>query len=137
MHIRKAGKKELPSIVALARRLGLDYEGMEKDAFWAAEADGQVVGIVGLKRHADCLELCALGVDPEFRGQGIAKSLVEALAAGTPGDLHLATIIPSFFEARGFVKTEGSPGTFSEKRQTVWCEGCDIRLCTVMMRRRP
>ena len=137
MRIRKAGSKDIPSLVALAASLGLDYEGMDGDTFWAAEADGRVVGLVGLKRHADCQELCALGVDPVFRQRGLGRGLVEALVGGTPGDIYLATVIPAFFESCGFERPSTAPKTFAEKRLTAWCEGCDTRLCTVMVRRRP
>ena len=138
MRVRKAGAADLPSCVGLARNLGLDYPGMEADALWVAEDDrGRVVGAVALKRHPDCLELCALGVDPGSRGKGVAKALVEALMTEAPGAVHLATIIPGFFESCGFVRTSGIPATFPARRGTAWCEGCPRERCTVMLRTRP
>jgi N-acetylglutamate synthase-like GNAT family acetyltransferase len=135
MRVRKARTADLPQIVELARTLGLDYPGMERDDFWVAEDEGRLIGLVGLKKHADCLELCALGVDPGHRGKGIAKSLAEALIAGARAEIHLATVRPVFFEALGFEKTTDVPRAFLEKRKTAWCEGCDARLCTVMVRK--
>ena len=135
MHVRKALPEDLPRAVELARTLGLDYSGMEGDDLWVAEGEGRVVGLVVLKKHADCLELCALGVDPARRGKGIAKALVSALMAAASGDVHLATVIPHFFETCGFKKTGKVPATFPAKRKTPWCEGCDARLCTVMVRK--
>jgi N-acetylglutamate synthase-like GNAT family acetyltransferase len=139
MRVRKAATSDLLSIVGLARSLDLDYPGMEGDALWVAEADrDRIVGAVALKKHPDCLELCALGVDPGFRGKGLAKALVEALVAGAPGAVHLATIIPGFFESCGFriIKTD-IPATFPAKRKTAWCEGCPRERCTVMLRKKP
>ncbi|NTV81970.1 MAG: GNAT family N-acetyltransferase, partial [Candidatus Aminicenantes bacterium] len=102
MSVRKAIPEDLRPAVRLAERLGLDYPGLEADPLWVAAAeDGRIVGLVALKTHPDCLELCALGVDPEQRGQGIAGKLVEALLAAAPGDVHLATVIPGFFETCG------------------------------------
>ncbi len=102
-----------------------------------AEESGEIVGLVALKKHPDCLELCALGVDPGSRGKGIANALVEALMAEAPGDVHLATVIPGFFESCGFYTTKDVPATFPAKRETAWCEGCRQELCTVMLRKKP
>jgi N-acetylglutamate synthase-like GNAT family acetyltransferase len=137
MHIRKTGPGEAAPAVELARKLGLDYPGMDADEVWVADDEGEIIGVVALKKHPDCLELCALGVDPGFRGKGVAKALVEALMAEAPGDVHLATIIPGFFETRGFARTQDVPGSFPEKRKTAWCEGCPRERCTVMLRKKP
>ena len=136
MSVRKALPEDLRPAVDLARRLALDYPGLEADPLWIAAAeDGRIVGLVALKTHPDCLELCALGVDPEERGRGTAKALVEALMAEAPGQVHLATVIPGYFEACGFRTIEDDiPATFPAKRQTAWCEGCPREHCTVMLR---
>jgi N-acetylglutamate synthase-like GNAT family acetyltransferase len=134
MHVRKALPEDMPQAVSLAMSLGLDYPGMEKEELWVAEEERRIVGIVGLKRHPDCLELCALGVEADRRGKGVAKALVETLMAEVPGPVHLATVIPAFFEARGFERTPDVPRSFIEKRRTSWCDGCDLSLCTVMLR---
>lgn len=136
MRVRRALPEDLPPAVDLARALGLDYPGMEADALWVAEEDGRIRGLVALKDHDDCRELCALGVDPAFRGRGAARALVEALMAEAPGVVHLATIIPGFFEACGFSRCREVPATFPAKRKTPWCEGCPQERCTVMSRAR-
>lgn len=138
MSVRKARPEDVGPAVALARRLGLDYPGLEDDPLWVAEGrDGRVAGLVALKTHPDCLELCALGVEPGQRGKGIAGNLVEALLAEASGDVHLATVIPGFFEACGFhIIKEDIPATFPAKRLTAWCDGCPRERCTVMIRKR-
>lgn len=137
MRTRKALPRDVPAAVALAETLGLDFPGLAGDALWVAEDGGRIVGLVALKVHDDCRELCALGVHPDFRGRGAARDLVEALMAGAPGDVHLATIIPGFFEGCGFVRAVEVPAAFPAKRQTAWCEGCPRERCTVMVRRKP
>jgi N-acetylglutamate synthase-like GNAT family acetyltransferase len=137
MRVREAGEADLPQVVELARSLDLDYPGMERDRFWVAEEGGRVVGAVTLKEHPDGLELCALGVAPSHRRKGTARALVEALLAEAPGTVYLATIIPGFFEDLGFERALDVPRSFVEKRQTEWCDGCDRRLCTVMVRKVP
>lgn len=137
MRIRKALPPDIPEAFELARRLGLDDPGLAQDAIWVAEDAGRIAGLVALRRHPDCLELYALGVEPRYRGRGLAKALVEALMAEAPGDIHLATVIPEFFEGCGFhVIREGIPETFPAKRLTAWCEGCLRERCTVMRRTR-
>lgn len=137
MHVRKARPEDIHSAVELAGTLGLDYPGMESDMIWVAEESGVILGLVALKKHPDCWELCGLGVNPRSRKQGLGKALVEALMAEAPGDVHLATIIPGFFETCGFEKTVSVPAIFPEKRKTAWCESCPQDLCTVMLRRTP
>jgi len=135
MRVRKAGTADFPQIVELAKTLGLDYPRLEEDGFWLAEEDRRIVGLVGLKKHPDCLELCALGVEPAHRKRGVAKALVAALMAEAEGDVHLATVVPGFFKSCGFEEAPVVPATFRKKRRTSWCEGCDARRCTVMVRK--
>jgi N-acetylglutamate synthase-like GNAT family acetyltransferase len=137
MRTRKARPEDVPRAVELARRLDLDHPGMESDRLWVAEESEEIVGIVALKKHPDCLELCGLGVEPRFRGKGFGKDLVEALMAAAPGRVHLATIIPEFFKACGFEKSADIPAAFPEKRKTAWCDGCPQERCTVMARKKP
>jgi N-acetylglutamate synthase-like GNAT family acetyltransferase len=135
MGVRKARLEDISSAVRLARSLGLEYPDLEGDALWVAEERGKIVGLVALKEHPDCRELCALGVEPRLRGRGLAKTLVEALVAAAPGDVHLATIIPGFFTRCGFhIIRTGIPATFPAKRRTAWCDGCPQERCTVMRR---
>jgi len=137
MRVRKALPPDIPAALELAQKLGLDYPDLGTDALWVAEDGGRIIGLVALKTHPDCLELCALGVEPDRRGRGVARALVEAVAAEAPGDVHLATIIPGFFESCGFVRARDIPATFPGRRETFWCEGCPQERCTIMLRRKP
>jgi N-acetylglutamate synthase-like GNAT family acetyltransferase len=132
MRIRKAKKADFPQILELAGMYSLDYSGMEADDFWVAEERGEIRGICGLKKHHDCLELCSLGVDEKCRHQGLAKQLVLALLQKIKGEIHLATIIPEFFEKFGFNKTSRIPGSMIKKSE--WCAGCNREQCTIMSR---
>lgn len=133
MPIRKAAKADFPDIIRLARRLNLDYAGMDSDSFWVAEEGLRILGMVGLKKHAECLELCALGVEEKWRGRGWGGQLVQALLREAPGDLHLATVIPDFFARFGFVKADAVPPSMVKKAE--WCAGCRPELCTVMVKK--
>jgi N-acetylglutamate synthase-like GNAT family acetyltransferase len=132
MRVRKAKKADFPDIIRLAKMYNLDYSGMEADDFWVAEESGRIRGICGLKKHLECSELCALGVDEEVRGRGWGGQLVRAVLRDAPGELYLATVMPSFFARCGFEKTDVVPGSMVKKAE--WCAGCTPELCTVMVR---
>ena len=57
MRVRKAHLDDIPRAVELARRLDLDYPGMELDRLWVAEESVEIVGRVALKEQPDCLAL--------------------------------------------------------------------------------
>jgi len=135
MRIRSAAPPDRAPIRVLAGSLGLDYSGMEGDAFWLAEEAGRIVGAVGLIRHPDGLELAGLGVDETRRGSGLGRALVAALLAETPGDVYLATVIPEFFARCGFVPAPATPASIAARKGTAWCEGCPRERCAVMVRR--
>jgi len=132
MNIRKARAGDGGRVAAFARKHAMDYAGMEEDEFLLAEDGGRLAGIVALKRHADCLELCALCVEDADRGTGLGRLLVEELIRLAGGPVHLATILPGFFEKWGFVRISEAPAGM--KKDPDWCEGCDRSRCTLMVR---
>ena len=132
MRIRKARPSDLPAIRKLAGTLGLDFAGMEKAPFWMAEENHRIRGIVSLLTRADCLELVALGVDPEARSSGLGGRLIETLMAAAAGDVYVATVIPGYFECHGFIRTVHVPRGMAKDPD--WCEGCSKERCTVMVK---
>jgi N-acetylglutamate synthase-like GNAT family acetyltransferase len=134
MRVRKSRKRDFPDIIRLAKKYKLDYADMEEDGFWVAEEGGRIRGICGLKKHPECFELCALGVDEEWRGRGWGVQLVRAVLRDVPGELYLATVIPSFFVRFRFEKATAVPVSMVKKAE--WCAGCIPELCTVMVRQR-
>jgi len=132
MEIRKARPEDRGPARRLAESLGLDYPGLDGDAAWVAEEDGWIAGLVARLDHPDSRELVALGVDPAFRRHRLGRRLVEVLAADTPGDVYLATIIPGFFESCGFVRIPAAPPGMA--KDASWCEGCPKERCTIMVR---
>jgi N-acetylglutamate synthase-like GNAT family acetyltransferase len=134
MRIRKARKGDFPQILRIARKYNLNYLGMEADDFWVAAEGKNVLGICGLRKNPDCLELCSLGVEELHRGRNMGKKLVQRLLRDVPGDIHLATVIPGFFIRLGFKKVSARP--LSMIKTEDWCAGCTPELCTVMVRKR-
>jgi len=133
MRLRNATKTDSPQILDLAKKLELDYSGMEADDFLVAEEKGKIVGICALKKHKDCLELCSLGVDENYRKLGLGKKLVFGVLKKAKGEVYLATIIPEFFEKFGFEKSPQIP--LSMVKKSDWCQGCKKELCTIMVKK--
>lgn len=133
MRIRRARKSDFPQILRIARRYNLNYLGMEADDFWVAAQGPAILGICGLRKNPDCLELCSLGVEEARRGQDLGRKLVQRLLRDIRGDVHLATVIPEFFQPLGFERTPVRPPSMVKTEE--WCAGCSPELCTVMVRR--
>lgn len=72
------------------------------DPFYTLEHDQHTVGMVYCSRHSKGGHLENLAVDPECRGQGLGRLLVEALIKDNPGIISLTTRIPEYFEQFGF-----------------------------------
>jgi N-acetylglutamate synthase-like GNAT family acetyltransferase len=133
MRFRNAKKADSPQILNLAKKLKLDYSGMEADDFLVAEDSRKIVGICALKKHKDCLELCSLGVDENYRKRGLGKKLVLAVLKKANGEIYLATIIPKFFKKFGFEDSSQIP--LSMVKKSDWCQGCKKELCTIMVKK--
>lgn len=133
IHIRNLDKTDLSSIVNIEERL----TGVARPEYWGkriemseairphwasliAEVDNRVVGFIlgragelefGLPGTVAWIEI--IGVDPAYRGQGIARALVEKFAASAE-DHAIKTIftlmdksesgIQQFFARLGFVQ---------------------------------
>jgi len=133
MRIRNATKADFAQILNLAKKLELDYSGMEAEDFLVAEDSRKIVGICALKKHKDCIELCSLGVDENYRKRGLGKKLVLGVLKKAKGEVYLATIIPEFFERFGFEKSAQIPLSMIKKSE--WCQGCKKELCTIMVKK--
>jgi len=133
VHIRRARKSDFPQILRIARKYSLNYLGMEADDYWVAAEGKVILGICGLRKNQDCLELCSLGVEKSLRGRGLGKRLVGRLLRDVRGDIHLATVIPEFFARLGFERVPVRP--LSMVKTEDWCAGCTPEICAVMVRK--
>jgi len=75
--------------------------------FVVHEDDGRVVGVAGLEIHGEDGLLRSVAVDPDYRGQGLAASLVEAaMQRAKRVELRsvylLTTTARDYFARRGF-----------------------------------
>ncbi len=116
--IRPALESESAQIKALINLVGINPTGLDWKRFIVAvNAEGQVISCGQLKPHgADILELASIGTLPEYRGQGIAREVIEALLAKSPRPLYLMCIAHNgpMYEKFGFqiIEGEGMPRYF-------------------------
>ena len=91
--IRRATETDQKRIQQMVREERLDPRGLRWQNFVVAEADGQVVGIGQVRPFPDCPELGSIVTLKKYRGQGIAKQIVERLLADwkKPGPIYLRT----------------------------------------------
>ncbi len=92
--IRPALESESAQIKALINLVGINPTGLDWKRFIVAvNSEGQVISCGQLKPHgADILELASIGTLPEYRGQGIARAVIEELLRKSPRPLYLMCI---------------------------------------------
>lgn len=105
--------KELIDIVGI-NPMGLDW----KRFLVAVNDSGQIIGCGQIKPHGqDVREMASIAVHPEYRGQGIARAVIERLLRETPKPLYLMCISHNgaMYEKFGFraIADEKMPRYFS------------------------
>ena len=114
--LRPATSDDLPGITRLLEESDLPTVGV-KDAlstFIVAEADGRLVGVVGLETCCDRYALLrSTAVEPEWRGRRLGKVLVErairdAESRGIEALYLLTTTAERYFPTFGFTRVERS-----------------------------
>ena len=70
-------EREMPEFHALGR-----YYADHAGAFWVAEADGRVVGMIAIRRlDGSAAEICRLYVEPSLHGGGLGNALLDQAEA--------------------------------------------------------
>jgi N-acetylglutamate synthase-like GNAT family acetyltransferase len=125
--IRPATTDDLSEVETLLERNSLPLDGV-RDAlpgFFVAQADDRIVGVVGMEY---CCALYGLlrstAVDPEWRGRGVARALVERIIAeaesrGIRALYLLTTTAERYFPMFGFRATtrDAVPDEIRETRE--------------------
>ncbi len=110
-NVRPAHEADWPAIDALLRNSKLPTAGAREhlDDFFVAEAEGLVVGVIGLERYADGALLRSAAVHASWRGRGIGDALVRSLLAhasarGAQSLVLLTETAEAWFPRFGFVR---------------------------------
>jgi N-acetylglutamate synthase-like GNAT family acetyltransferase len=109
VEIRPARERDQPAITAMIRRAGLNPAGLQWAHFTVAEQAGRIVGVVQVRVHPDgARELASLAVASEFRGNGVATRLVDAVLRDETTEVY--TLIDrrfvDHFQRWGFERVE-------------------------------
>lgn len=87
--IRPATADDHPTILRMIGAEHLDPTSLKWPHFLVAEDDGRIVGIGQIKEYGGLQELGSLVVLPDYRRQGIAAQLIQALEARAGRPLYL------------------------------------------------
>ena len=104
--LRPALESDAPMIRDLIHRVGINPLDLDWRHFVIAGSTGsQFMGCAQLKPHRDgSLELASLAVETGYRGQGVARAIIEHLLAHSPRPLYLMcqpALVP-LYEKFGF-----------------------------------
>ena len=109
--IRPALETESTQIKALIDLVGINPTGLDWKRFVVAVNDrGQVLACGQIKPHGeDIRELASIATQPEFRGMGLARAVMEALLSDTPRPVYLMCMSHNgpMYEKFGFRTVEG------------------------------
>ena len=106
--LRAACEADFPAIRALIRQVGINPTGLAWQRFWVAvDEEGRLAGCGQVKPHRDgTRELASIAVVPEWRGQGVASTIIQRLIVEHPGRLYLTcrASMGTYYERFGFRK---------------------------------
>ena len=104
--LRPARKEDAAAIRRLIYQVGINPTGLDWRRFvLAVDPHDRMAGCAQVKPHRDgTRELASLAVQPAYRGQGVARRLIEHLLARTPSPLYLTcrSTLQPFYEKFGF-----------------------------------
>ena len=137
VQIRSAKDADLGAIETLLRESELPVVGVKESlrGFLVAESEGRVIGVVGLEKCGKYGLLRSTAVAKEFRGNGVAKRLVERIIAdaeaqGVNALYLLTTTAERYFPSFGFVVTERESVPDDVKATEEFREACpDSAVC--------
>lgn len=106
--LRPARESESAVIKDLIHLTGINPMGLDWKRFVVAADDReQVIGIGQIKPHgADVLELASIAVFPDYRGQGVARAIIEHLLKDSPRPMYLMceSSLGALYEKFGFCR---------------------------------
>ena len=92
--IRPAFEAESTQIKDLINLVGINPTGLDWKRFIVAvNSGGQVIACGQIKPHGgDIRELASIAVNPEYRGLGVARTVIEILLCENPKPLYLMCV---------------------------------------------
>lgn len=113
--LQQPTQSQFTAICEYIKAFELDNRNLKKEEFIVALYQDEILGFGRLRKHADCIELCSLGVVTPHRMKGIGKGLVKALVESINAPIYLVCIIPDFFTPFGFQQISTFPDAIKNK----------------------
>jgi len=108
--IRPAVKDDSGPIRDLINRAKINPMGLDWRRFLVAVApEGKLIGCGQIKPHGEEIrELASIAVEPEYRGNGLARLIITNLLSNTPAPIYLMcrSELGSFYKKFGFLTVE-------------------------------
>jgi N-acetylglutamate synthase-like GNAT family acetyltransferase len=110
--LRPARETDDAAIKSLIHLVGINPMGLDWKRFIVAvDAQDQILATGQIKTHgakADVHELASIAVVPEYRGQGLARAIMEHLLRESPRPLYLTCVssLEPFYQKFGFYSIE-------------------------------
>jgi len=105
-NLRPAREAESAAIKELIHEVGINPMDLDWRRFIVAvNAQDQIIATGQIKPHRnDIHELASIAVTPEYRGQGLARAIIEYLLLDSPRPLYLTcqSKLEPFYEKFGF-----------------------------------
>jgi GNAT superfamily N-acetyltransferase len=120
--LRRASRQDAGAIRRLIRRVGINPLGLNWRRFLiAVDSGGRLVGCGQVKPHNDgTRELASIAVEPDWRGRGIAREIIETLMAENPPPLYLTcrADLEPLYNRFGFRVLQ--PGEMERDLRRIW-----------------
>ena len=114
--IQPASAADMIPITNFIHEFVLDDIGLDYKQFVVGWYNDSIIGFGRLRQHPDALELCSLGVSPNYRLIGLGKLLIhELIKKAGSNTLYVACIIPDFFYQFGFREVAQFPNSLQGK----------------------
>ncbi len=112
IQLRPAWESDQPRIRRLIFKVNINPMDLDWRRFILATTDAdELAGCGQVKGHRDgSFELASIAVEPDWRGQGIARRIIERLIADHPGELYLTcrSRMGALYEKFGFRSIQGN-----------------------------
>lgn len=129
-----ASECDYPEIMEMLDLSDIGHPSISPAGFWVARTGGRIAGIAKIEDCGECYYISAVGVRPECRKLGIARTLLDNVLRPLEKEAYLYSKIPDFFAKFGFAGPVSSPASIPP-RQIYGCEKCgDEFTCICMVR---
>jgi amino-acid N-acetyltransferase len=140
MRITEATPSMRANMIALLQSQHLPVEDlpMQLHDFFAAQEDGELIGLIGMEKYGEYGLLRSMVVHPDFRNQQIAAALVDTLeqratAAGIKTLYLLTETAAAYFSKKGFTTVQREAVPDAVKASAEFSHVCPVS-ATVMVK---